>query len=203
MNSLENENIVENENMVENKSSDMEIDTEQGIQHDEVKGLDDDEKEKTFTLTSKDGESFEITEKASKLSTLITTAISGNQDDTDVPLPAVNGSILALIVQYLNYHATSPVPENNLPEKLKSNVFADNVESKWDVTFIEETVMNNKDTAKETLYDLIKASNYMEIKPLLHLGCAKVASMIKGKSLDKIKDILSPETEYNNTHVSS
>jgi len=31
----------------------------------------------------------------------------------------------------------------------------------------------------------------MDIKSLLHLGCAKVASLIKGQPLEKIKDILS------------
>jgi len=31
----------------------------------------------------------------------------------------------------------------------------------------------------------------MDIKGLLHLGCAKVASLIKGQPLEKIKDILS------------
>ena len=103
---------------------------------------------------------------------------------------------MELVVQYLNYHATSPVPENNLPEKLISKVFADNVESKWDTMFIEEIVMSNKTTAKAVLYDLIKAANYMDIKPLLNLGCAKVASMIKGESLEKIKDIISIETPY-------
>lgn len=33
----------------------------------------------------------------------------------------------------------------------------------------------------------------MDIKSLLHLGCAKVASLIKGQPLEKIKDILATE----------
>ena len=46
------------------------------------------------------------------------------------------------------------------------------------------------------LYDLILAANYMDIKSLLHLGCACVASLIKGQPLDKIKDILSKGTVH-------
>jgi hypothetical protein len=38
---------------------------------------------------------------------------------------------------------------------------------------------------------IFTAANYMDIKSLLHLGCAKVASLIKGQPLEKIKDILS------------
>ncbi len=45
---------------------------------------------------------------------------------------------------------------------------------------------------RQTLYDLILAANYMDIKSLLHLGCAKVASLIKGQPLEKIKEILDP-----------
>ena len=33
---------------------------------------------------------------------------------------------------------------------------------------------------QEILFELILASNYMDIKPLLDLTCATVASMIKG-----------------------
>lgn len=46
---------------------------------------------------------------------------------------------------------------------------------------------------RQRLYDLILGANYMDIKSLLHLGCAKVASLIKGQPLDKIKEILDPK----------
>jgi len=45
----------------------------------------------------------------------------------------------------------------------------------------------------QDLYDLIMAANYMDIKSLLHLGCAQVASMIKGKPLGAIPRILQVE----------
>lgn len=35
----------------------------------------------------------------------------------------------------------------------------------------------------------------MDVKSLLHLGCAKVASLIKGQPLEKIKDILAKGTK--------
>jgi S-phase kinase-associated protein 1 len=40
---------------------------------------------------------------------------------------------------------------------------------------------------KEFLFNLILAANYMDIKPLLDLSCAAVASMIKGKTPDEIR----------------
>jgi len=50
---------------------------------------------------------------------------------------------------------------------------------KWDADFV--------DVDQELLFELILAANYMDIKPLLDLTCAKVASMIKGKTPEQIR----------------
>ena len=55
--------------------------------------------------------------------------------------------------------------------------------SQWDADFIE--------IDQETLFELILATNYMDIKPLLDLCCARVASMIKGKTPEQIRKVRS------------
>jgi hypothetical protein len=49
----------------------------------------------------------------------------------------------------------------------------------WDAKFV--------DIEQETLFELILAANYMDVKSLLDLTCAKVASMIKGKTPEQIR----------------
>ena len=51
--------------------------------------------------------------------------------------------------------------------------------SEWYVNYIS--------LPHEELYHLILAANYMDIKPLLDLGCAYIATMIKDKSMEQIK----------------
>ena len=40
---------------------------------------------------------------------------------------------------------------------------------------------------QELLFEIVMAANYLDIKPLLELSCAKVASLIKGKSVQEIR----------------
>ncbi len=72
-----------------------------------------------------------------------------------------------------------------IPKPLRSKEMKQVVTDEWDAKFIDKIGENRK-----ALYDVILAANYMDIKSLLHLGCAKVASLIKGQPLEKIKEIL-------------
>lgn len=43
---------------------------------------------------------------------------------------------------------------------------------------------------KQAVFDVILAANYMEIESLLHLGCVKIATLIKGETPETIRQIL-------------
>ena len=49
----------------------------------------------------------------------------------------------------------------------------------WYASFVE--------IDQDTLFELIMAANYLDIKQLLDLACAKVASQIKNKSVKEIR----------------
>jgi len=49
---------------------------------------------------------------------------------------------------------------------------------------------------QEVLFELILAANYMDIKPLLDLTCATVASMIKGKQPEEIRKIFNIVNDF-------
>jgi S-phase kinase-associated protein 1 len=52
------------------------------------------------------------------------------------------------------------------------------------------------DVDQEVLFELILAANYMDVKALLDLCCAKVASMMKGKTAEAIRKTFNIVNEF-------
>ncbi|WBY58873.1 suppressor of kinetochore protein 1 [Plasmodium yoelii yoelii] len=98
-----------------------------------------------------------------------------SEEDT-IPLPNIKTQILKKIIEYMEYHIHNPPDE--IPKPLITSNLQD-VVSVWDYDFVN--------TDKETLYELIEASNYLDIKPLLDLTCGKIASMMKDKTTEEIR----------------
>jgi len=142
----------------------------------EVKGLDDDATAETLTLESADKEKFVVPKKVAIMSELVKTMAEGDKEEKEIPLPNVKSKVLQKVISYLKYHAENPPKEIEKP--LKSANMSE-VVSQWDADFV--------DVEQEMLFELILAANYMDIKPLLDLTCAKVASMIKGKTPEQIR----------------
>lgn len=151
------------------------------------KGLDAPDVKGTVDLISKEGTKFTVNRKDAFISTLVRTALENDDKATEVPVPATSTPILEMIVQYMKEHKGEEPPIIEKP--LRSRIMKDVCPYKWDADFIDRA-----GEPRQQLYDLILAANYMDIKSLLHLGCAKVASMIKGQPLEQIKAILDPKT---------
>ena len=101
-----------------------------------------------------------------------------------MPLPNVKGKVLAKVIEYLRFHNGNPAKEIDRP--LKSANMRE-VVAEWDADFVE--------VDDELLFDLILAANYMDVKPLLDLTCAKVASFMKGKSAEEIRKRFNMEND--------
>lgn len=143
-------------------------------------------------LVSTDGDRFEVDVRVATQSELVKTLLADESDEPqEVPLPNVNSKVLAKVIEFCKHHQDTPMKE--LPKPLPSNDLKDCVDE-WDAEFIAVD-------DRELLFELILATNYMDIKSLLDLACAQVAAMIKGKSPDQlretfdIKEPFTPEEE--------
>jgi len=138
-----------------------------------------------LVLKAQDGQTFEISRDIAMQSELVKTMWEGDKDETEIPLPNVKPHILDKVIEYMKYHHSNPSDEIEKP--LKSANLRE-VVSEWDASFVE--------IEQEHLFELILAANYMDIKPLLDLTCAKVASMIKGKSPEEIRQKFNIKNDF-------
>jgi hypothetical protein len=138
---------------------------------------------KDIKLISKNNESFTISFEHAKLSEVIQTAFAPNETDPELPVD-ISSSILKAVIEYLVLCKGEKPPKIDQPLRSKNMAEITTAEqAKFIDSFLEQH-------SKKELYDLISAANFLQIESLLHLGCAKVAALIKGEPLDKIKDIL-------------
>ena len=50
---------------------------------------------------------------------------------------------------------------------------------------------------QDVLFELILAANYLDIKSLLELSCAKTASLIKNKTIEEIRKFFGIENDFS------
>jgi len=141
--------------------------------------------DKMITLVSSDGEKMQISAKAAQRSQLVKGIIEDYPDDAEVPLNNVKSSILKKIKEYLEHYQDSEPKEIERP--LASQNYQDCVEP-WDFEFINIEL--------DTIFEIILAANYMDIKPLLELASSKIASIIKGKTPEEIRKIFNIQNDF-------
>jgi len=175
------------------KKAGLEAEIKDNESEEEVGGLDFDD---DVTLIFKSGgdipKTFEINKKDAELSKLVTTILDGDKEATVIEIGQVPAETLKHVVDYLQHHkGKEPEP---LPCPVRSIHMAQIVSDKWDATWIDAF-------DKKVIFEIILAANYMDIKSLLHLGCAKIATLIKQLDQKEINRIIEEEEKYRREHA--
>ncbi|CAI0413093.1 unnamed protein product [Linum tenue] len=99
-----------------------------------------------------------------------------------IPIPNVTGAILAKVLEFCKKH------QHHAPDR-QSDADSDAEElKKWDAEFAK--------VGQDTLYDLLMAANYLNIKDLLDLICQTVADIIKGKKPEEIRSYFKIKNDF-------
>jgi len=123
---------------------------------------------------------------STKLNLSLSTLLS-DVDTLSFKLTQVPGETLVHVLKYLGHHkGKEPDP---LPCPIRSIHMAQIVTDKWDATYVDAM-------DKKTIFEIILAANYMGIQPLLHLGCAKISTLIKQLDQKEINRIIEEEERY-------
>jgi len=98
------------------------------------------------------------------------TADLGLEDETPIPLLNITGAILDKVIKYCEHHKDdAPAPEYQPGAEIVG----------FDADFVK--------VDQSTLFEMILAANFLDIKPMLDLTCKTVAKMITGKTPEEIR----------------
>ncbi|KAJ3957679.1 E3 ubiquitin ligase complex SCF subunit scon-3 [Colletotrichum tropicale] len=156
-------------------------------------------KEQKIWVQSNDSITLPVDRVVAERSMLIKNMLEDVGDDAisqenPIPIPNVNEAVLRKVIEWCEHHRNDPpvnADEENDARKKTTEI------EEWDQKFMQ--------VDQEMLFEIIlvcdtlscsffqpmltfsQASNYLDIKPLLDVGCKTVANMIKGKSPEEIR----------------
>ncbi|KAK2595755.1 E3 ubiquitin ligase complex SCF subunit scon-3 [Conoideocrella luteorostrata] len=132
-------------------------------------------------LSSNDQATIEVDRAVAERSVLIKNMLDDIGDDhitekNPIPILNVNEAVLRKVIEWCEHHRNDPPQAQD-----------DESDGRRRTTDIEEWDQKFMQVDQEMLFEIILASNYLDIKPLLDVGCKTVANMIKGKSPEEIR----------------
>jgi S-phase kinase-associated protein 1 len=145
-----------------------------------------------FALISFEGTRFDLTRKQALVSKLIEAALSNDVNTQEIQVLSKYKDVeISKIVEFLKHHDGE---EPAIPEKPLRSKKMREVTTEWCADFVDQISKN-----RDLLYKVIDLANYFDIPSLLHICCAKVASLIKGEKLENIKKILTSNEDIEET----
>ena len=140
----------------------------------------------SLTFISSELNHLKVNTKAAVRSNVIKYLVNDYPEIEEIPLKEIKYSTLLKVKEYLEHYKdlepkeiTQPLPQKDFKKCIDS----------WDYDYI------NLDN--ETIFEIMNAANFMDIKPLLDLTCAKIASEIKGKNEEEIRRLFKMEKDCN------
>lgn len=127
---------------------------------------------KTITLISSDNQSFTISFKAASRSKLVKDMCTDYEDQVEFPMRNIHSSSLSKIIEYLEHYQDSEPKE--IPKPLKDSQI-ETILDEWDLTYINSL-------SKEEAFNIVNATNLMDISSLNQLCACKIAAELLSKN---------------------
>jgi len=138
-----------------------------------------------YIVTNQDGEMKHSMPLAyARMSGTIANMLDDIDDDSNIPIPNIKGEIMKKVVDFCKQHPDAPLnPTDAQQLELRTKPLEG-----WDQDFVRVPL--------STLFEMILAANFLDLKPMLDVTCKGVAEMIKGKSPEDIKKIFGVEGDF-------
>ncbi|XP_063729458.1 S-phase kinase-associated protein 1-like isoform X4 [Symsagittifera roscoffensis] len=133
----------------------------------------------TLSLKTNDGKVFKVLEsevsKAETIRRMCADVPAAEGEDEEIPLQNISSTIFNKVLEWLKHHKDDPpMPEDDENREKRTDDIPP-----WDQEFLK--------VDQGTLFEIILAANFLDIKGLLDVSCKTVANMIKGKTPEEIR----------------
>jgi hypothetical protein len=138
-----------------------------------------------LTLVSKDNQSFEIEKQYCKVSEFLHNVVELDSTKTEIPIN-ISGKLLEIIVNFLKHYGEegyqfdriqAPVPK----DFNKCKFILEEKENVFDIPYYTKLLESND----IDFMSLVRIVNYLSIKPMLELVCARIANITRDMTKDE------------------
>ncbi len=147
--------------------------------------------EEMIVLNAKDGINVSVPLSVAKISITIKNMLEDLGEmveeghENSIPIPGVDGAILAKIYTFCDYIHTNPTELENLQIWLDDKTFTVPL-SQWFNEYL------NVD--QQTMFEVILGANFLDIQPLLNMQCKNVANIIRNKTPDELRTLFASQS---------
>ena len=135
-------------------------------------------------IQAQDGE-IEVSQKLMNKSILVKSIIDDSSPDDEIPLPEVT---IATILKCLEL---SEILTKQEWVEIETPIITNQLKG-----IIPSVFVNYIDLDNDILFDLILAANYLDFKELMLLSSAKIASLMKNKDINEIRNMFGIENDF-------
>eukprot|EP00918_Siedleckia_nematoides_P058803 GHVU01128328.1.p1 GENE.GHVU01128328.1~~GHVU01128328.1.p1 ORF type:complete len:189 (+),score=40.98 GHVU01128328.1:430-996(+) len=138
-------------------------------------------------LIASGGEALEVPRRVACQSTFIASLLSDGEEDNTVHVQ-VTAPTLKKVIDYCTHHIDDTHPPK-IETPLKNPIKAQPLLGAFDKDFLEQTVV-------EDLFELVQAACYLHVQPLQDLCSAKLADLMRGRTLEEVRKLLKIENDF-------
>jgi hypothetical protein len=143
------------------------------------------------TFRDNEGNVYNVPQQVAFQSNLLKTLFQPDVVSDGIPVVNINAQTMTLVLEYMDNHKNG-LNVTTLKQPLEGNTLKSSGASDVDDAFMQKVL-----GISGALQELILGAHYLDIQPLLNLGCAQVALTIKGVPKEEIPNrvygLLSPE----------
>lgn len=140
----------------------------------------------SVTIVCED-ESFTVDLEIAKQSVILKNMIEDIGAQENLNINNIKKDTMRRVIEFCKHYKESKLPAIQKP--LQSANLSEAINEEWYVKFIDLDKVDD-------IIEIVIAANFLDIDPLTELSCAKIASMIKGKSVEEIRKKFGIENDF-------